>query len=329
MDEVGIDYNAFIDIPIDNNNNNLDQNNNFNEIIIRNEFRRDYLFYEIACIFMYSFSDDNLQINLNAPFDPNDQNSIIAIENNYFQTQISTKAFLSILRICFLYVLFFLDGHKISINMISIIIFLLLHEACLISNYFFMKGYFFFVNLSNNNNNQLRKFPKFILIFDIFASLIYFLWFIYGVYNIMFYPEIFDVAIAKNTYIVYYVILFILFGFFQFSRLIFLLIMLIFFYPCFSYFIYISYCNIYNKIITNHKLAKQLKSITFKEYLMKTKEKIDDVGICIICTEEFKKNDSVINLKCNTKHVFHENCIKQWIGKKAQCPICRFDLTVT
>ena len=231
MDEVGIDYNAFIDIPIDNNNNNLDQNNNFNEIIIRNEFRRDYLFYEIACIFMDSFSDDNLQINLNAPFDPNDQNSIIAIENNYFQTQISTKAFLSILRICFLYVLFFLDGHKISINMISIIIFLL--------------------------------------------------------------------------------------------------IMLIFFYPCFSYFIYISYCNIYNKIITNHKLAKQLKSITFKEYLMNTKEKIDDVGICIICTEEFKKNDSVINLKCNTKHVFHENCIKQWIGKKAQCPICRFDLTVT
>ena len=333
MDGVDIDYNAFLDIPVDNNDV-MNQNNNFNEgnlirneNIIRNEIRRDYFFYEITSIFMDSFFD--FQLSLNEPNDLNDQNSINRALNKFFQEQISAKAFLSLIRVCFLYFLFYLDGYKIAVPMIFIIIFLLLHEACLITNYIFMKIYFFFFYLCDNNNNQLRKFPKFILIFDIFASLIYFFWFIYGVYHIMLYPEIFDVAIAKNTYIVYYVILFILFGFFQFSRLIFLLIMFIFFYPCFNYLMYISYYNLYIRIIRNHKLAMELKPVTFKEYLNKTKEQVDDVGICIICTEQFNINDSVIYLKCNNKHVFHDYCIKQWIGKKAECPICRRDLTQT
>ena len=63
MDGVDIDYNAFLDIPVDNNDV-MNQNNNFNEgnlirneNIIRNEIRRDYFFYEITSIFMDSFFD--------------------------------------------------------------------------------------------------------------------------------------------------------------------------------------------------------------------------------------------------------------------------------
>lgn len=40
--------------------------------------------------------------------------------------------------------------------------------------------------------------------------------------------------------------------------------------------------------------------------------------------EEFSisKNNMVI-LKCNEKHVYHYNCIKQWFKISKQCPLCK------
>lgn len=42
---------------------------------------------------------------------------------------------------------------------------------------------------------------------------------------------------------------------------------------------------------------------------------------CIICVDEFAKEQTLINLECN--HFFHEECIISWLKKRNQCPICR------
>jgi hypothetical protein len=34
---------------------------------------------------------------------------------------------------------------------------------------------------------------------------------------------------------------------------------------------------------------------------------------CTICLENFKGDDSIIQLNCHYKHIFHENCIEDWI----------------
>lgn len=48
---------------------------------------------------------------------------------------------------------------------------------------------------------------------------------------------------------------------------------------------------------------------------------------CTICSIEFKDNDFVRYLPCF--HVFHVQCIDQWIGIKQDCPNCKipFDLS--
>ena len=46
---------------------------------------------------------------------------------------------------------------------------------------------------------------------------------------------------------------------------------------------------------------------------------------CVICLEDFKNKDKAIILPCI--HLFHKNCINNWLKTKNICPICKFKLT--
>lgn len=41
---------------------------------------------------------------------------------------------------------------------------------------------------------------------------------------------------------------------------------------------------------------------------------------CIICLEDFQKNDLVTIIKCG--HLYHTVCLYGWFKKKKRCPIC-------
>ncbi|KAL2504106.1 E3 ubiquitin-protein ligase RNF43-like [Abeliophyllum distichum] len=45
---------------------------------------------------------------------------------------------------------------------------------------------------------------------------------------------------------------------------------------------------------------------------------------CIVCLEEFSKESKTICMPCS--HLFHGNCIKQWLRTSHYCPICRFEM---
>ena len=46
---------------------------------------------------------------------------------------------------------------------------------------------------------------------------------------------------------------------------------------------------------------------------------------CIICLEDFKNGDKATVLPCI--HLFHTECIKNWLKTQNSCPICKFKLT--
>ena len=46
---------------------------------------------------------------------------------------------------------------------------------------------------------------------------------------------------------------------------------------------------------------------------------------CVICLERYKKNERIITLKCN--HIFHFQCIEEWLENKESCPLCRLTLS--
>ncbi|EME29400.1 hypothetical protein Gasu2_32110 [Galdieria sulphuraria] len=46
-----------------------------------------------------------------------------------------------------------------------------------------------------------------------------------------------------------------------------------------------------------------------------------DHNICVICLDDFEVNCSIRMLHC--AHFFHSNCLRQWLSKSTQCPLCK------
>ena len=45
---------------------------------------------------------------------------------------------------------------------------------------------------------------------------------------------------------------------------------------------------------------------------------------CSVCITNFETNDDIIEIKC--KHIFHNECIKEWYKYKNVCPLCRAEI---
>ena len=56
--------------------------------------------------------------------------------------------------------------------------------------------------------------------------------------------------------------------------------------------------------------------------------KFNDHTECSICLEEFKSDDRVTPLPCNTRHYFHSKCIEEWSQKQKFCPLCNAPFTL-
>jgi hypothetical protein len=51
---------------------------------------------------------------------------------------------------------------------------------------------------------------------------------------------------------------------------------------------------------------------------------IDVPKTCAVCFEQFGIDSEVIGLDCNKLgHVFHWNCLLNWLKKSRSCPLCR------
>ena len=48
---------------------------------------------------------------------------------------------------------------------------------------------------------------------------------------------------------------------------------------------------------------------------------------CVICKESFVADDVGVTLPCSDMHMFHDDCISQWLRQCSHtCPVCRFAL---
>ena len=69
-------------------------------------------------------------------------------------------------------------------------------------------------------------------------------------------------------------------------------------------------------------------SLSFPEITIKDANKLEEENKkCMICLENYNSNEKVTALPCI--HLFHTNCIKKWMEKKRECPICKLRLTQT
>ena len=51
----------------------------------------------------------------------------------------------------------------------------------------------------------------------------------------------------------------------------------------------------------------------------------EEADKCTICLSEFEVEEDVRRLPC--MHLFHVECVDQWLGQNKRCPICRADIS--
>lgn len=45
--------------------------------------------------------------------------------------------------------------------------------------------------------------------------------------------------------------------------------------------------------------------------------------VCPICCDSYKEQDDVVVMPCNLKHIYHPQCIFEWLTKNLVCPLCK------
>ena len=75
--------------------------------------------------------------------------------------------------------------------------------------------------------------------------------------------------------------------------------------------------NSYNQLL----LQKMSEEITqFNNILYKENDG------CVICLDNFKTDEKIIKLPCN--HIYHPECIQEWLKNNITCPLCRNELSI-
>jgi len=76
------------------------------------------------------------------------------------------------------------------------------------------------------------------------------------------------------------------------------------------------------KIIEKKKLKKMFLKKRFKLNKKNIKEFKLNNEICVICQDDYdiNSNKKCYQLYCN--HVFHKECLKEWLKNEMKCPLC-------
>jgi len=290
------------------------ENNNIN---IENDSNMNY--FQIFDNFLSDNNNNNLDNPINNPNNNNNNNNNINNQfqiNNQYESKITSTAMYAFLRFILLYICYLFSKSPFNPFLSKLVIFLLIHDALVITNYTLMK-----IHLRINYD-----FPQICLLFEILNRMIFFVWFLYGNLLIIFDENNINDSLKNNTLMTYYIIILILLGFFIFADYIFYIILFITFFPCIVYILY-NILKERKKLLENiKKINSILKEINYEDYT-KTYGR-DYMDICVICSENFKNGDKVIVLPCNNHHIFHGSCIRAWIQNKTICPMCRKDLNL-
>ncbi|XP_066993989.2 E3 ubiquitin-protein ligase Arkadia [Anabrus simplex] len=92
----------------------------------------------------------------------------------------------------------------------------------------------------------------------------------------------------------------------------------------------------YMRVVEQRRLAQMNRGATqetierytfphkYKQVKRTTDDSEDNTEKCTICLSEFEDNEDVRRLPC--MHLFHIECVDQWLATNKRCPICRVDI---
>jgi len=80
-----------------------------------------------------------------------------------------------------------------------------------------------------------------------------------------------------------------------------------------------------NNLIPDNKATVDFQAAK-KSMIQESEEDEDDGNVCTICLEHFGVGEEVAwSRQPSCRHVFHRECITQWLMKSGECPMCRVE----
>ncbi|GLJ34216.1 hypothetical protein SUGI_0687650 [Cryptomeria japonica] len=50
---------------------------------------------------------------------------------------------------------------------------------------------------------------------------------------------------------------------------------------------------------------------------------INEAPVCVICLTEYNVGENASQMPCHRNHIFHPDCLLQWLERKKNCPLCK------
>jgi hypothetical protein len=83
---------------------------------------------------------------------------------------------------------------------------------------------------------------------------------------------------------------------------------------------------------TTYEIDRQIIKSLQEKYKIKinynayynNKENEEENNFCCICLQQYKIEENIVEMYCN--HLFHAECIEEWLNYNPTCPICRTDV---
>ena len=77
----------------------------------------------------------------------------------------------------------------------------------------------------------------------------------------------------------------------------------------------------YNEFAANDAF-ENLQTDAFQQ-IFEQRDEEDGKLSCAICLNDFRDEDNVTVLKCDKRHIYHPDCIREALRSKLECPLCR------
>ena len=98
-----------------------------------------------------------------------------------------------------------------------------------------------------------------------------------------------------------------------------------------------NYCHSLEEPIAHNHNSAEAENEEIKRLKRESKRPVEyqidnplllpkDKQNCVICITEFQKADTVLSLPC--LHIFHKECIVNWLNKNSSCPLCKYEVSL-
>lgn len=95
------------------------------------------------------------------------------------------------------------------------------------------------------------------------------------------------------------------------------------------FFSYLRYKKYFYPVKDGNFNPYNLIQLTFCRESLEEFKALQELQSCSICWLKYKNGDNLEQFKCTFGHIFHTDCLRNWLKRSLTCPMCRQDLYST